>query len=48
VEVIIGDLSFHPDDIHYCTHARALSLFEPLEVADDDDDVEQDIYDFTI
>ena len=48
VEVIIGDLLFHPDDINGCTHARALSLFEPLEVADDDNDVEQDMYVVTI
>ncbi len=39
MEVIVGDLLFHLDDIHDCTHARALSLFEPLY---DDDDAEQD------
>ncbi|KAI9923266.1 hypothetical protein PsorP6_002731 [Peronosclerospora sorghi] len=40
VEVIIGDFLFHSDDIDGLPHARSLSLFGPLEVVDDDDDVE--------
>ncbi|KAI8895523.1 hypothetical protein BC833DRAFT_567403 [Globomyces pollinis-pini] len=48
VEVIIGDLLFHPDDINECTHARALSLFKLSEVADDGSDSERDIYVVTI
>lgn len=39
VEVIIGELLFHPDDFENVTHARALSLFKPLEEAGISSDV---------
>ncbi len=51
VEVIIGEMLFHPDDMDGCTQARALRFFEPLEFTDDDIDVagvEQDMYVATI
>ncbi|KAH6578257.1 hypothetical protein BASA61_003987 [Batrachochytrium salamandrivorans] len=48
VEVIIGNLMFHPDDVDGCTISRALSLFKRLEADDDaganDVDVNQDAY----
>ena len=48
VDVIIGNLLFHPDDVDGCIFSRALSLFKRLE-ADDDagangTDLNQDAY----
>ena len=31
VQVIVGELLFHPDDLESCTNKRALNLFVPLE-----------------
>lgn len=46
VDVIIGELLFHPDDVEGVTRQRALSLFSKLESADsaNGDLAERDIY----
>ena len=48
VEVIIGNLLFHPAVNEGCTGSRALRLFHLLDQDDDDNDVEEDMYVVTI
>ena len=45
VEVIIGELLFHPDDVEGVTHSRALSHFKLRSVENaSDDDLQRDEY----
>lgn len=46
VEVVVGDLLFHPDDLEGVTHERALELFKKLNENGEDD--ERDVYEVVI